>query len=347
MTDTPDWHAPDAPRDPGAPQDQPTMPPAPPPPPNADAKPGVIPLRPLGVGEILDGSISAMRRNPAVMLGVAAVVMAITLVISAVFQWLLYDRMNDVIGRGQNGAAVSEADVMAVLSSSIVLALVTVVVTVLARVFLTGFLTSAVGKAVVGKPAGFREVFADVRPRLLRLLGLTMVIVLVAMVWAVLVVLVALNSRGGGVVLMLLSIPLVIYVLIKISLATPALVLEHGKVFGSLGRSAQLVRGSWWRVFGIQLLAWLIAAVITLIVSLPFEYLAGGFESGFGDPMAPQYVPVTMTYVLLTSIGALIASTFVEPFVAGVTALLYIDRRMRTEGLDIELAQQAGVTPAQ
>src|SRR4051812_28812359 len=36
------------------------FPPAPPPPP----KPGIIALRPLGVGEILDGAISALRTYP-------------------------------------------------------------------------------------------------------------------------------------------------------------------------------------------------------------------------------------------------------------------------------------------
>ena len=43
-------------------------PPPPPPPP----KPGMIALRPLGVGEILDGSISAIRAHPRLMLGLSA-----------------------------------------------------------------------------------------------------------------------------------------------------------------------------------------------------------------------------------------------------------------------------------
>ena len=32
------------------------------------------------------------------------------------------------------------------------------------------------------------------------------------------------------------------------------------------------------------------------------------------------------------------------PFSAGVTSLLYIDRRMRREGLDLELTRAAGAT---
>src|SRR6266700_7483461 len=38
-------------------------------------KPGVIPLRPVSMGEILDGSIATIRRNPKATLGFTAVVM--------------------------------------------------------------------------------------------------------------------------------------------------------------------------------------------------------------------------------------------------------------------------------
>ena len=39
-------------------------------------KPGVVPLRPLGVGEILDGAISYIRRDPKTVLGVSALIAA-------------------------------------------------------------------------------------------------------------------------------------------------------------------------------------------------------------------------------------------------------------------------------
>jgi len=40
-------------------------------------KPGIIPLRPLGVGELLDGAISCIRRNPAITLLIGAAVVAV------------------------------------------------------------------------------------------------------------------------------------------------------------------------------------------------------------------------------------------------------------------------------
>src|SRR5690625_3212331 len=47
-------------------------------------KPGVIPLRPLGVGELLDGAITTIRKNPAATLGISAVVAVVTQVLSEI-----------------------------------------------------------------------------------------------------------------------------------------------------------------------------------------------------------------------------------------------------------------------
>src|SRR5207342_1500510 len=51
---------------------------APPPAP----KPGVIPLRPLSVGEILDGAIQCVRANPKIMLGLSATVVTVSQLLS-------------------------------------------------------------------------------------------------------------------------------------------------------------------------------------------------------------------------------------------------------------------------
>ncbi len=48
--------------------------------------------------------------------------------------------------------------------------------------------------------------------------------------------------------------------------------------------------------------------------------------------------------LLLIALGGVLATAVTAPFVAGAVALLYVDRRIRAEGLDIELARAAGVT---
>ena len=55
-----------------------------PPPAPLAPRPGVIPLRPLSLGEIYDGAFQVMRRNPGSMIGSAAIVGAFIAVVGAV-----------------------------------------------------------------------------------------------------------------------------------------------------------------------------------------------------------------------------------------------------------------------
>lgn len=101
--------------------------------------------------------------------------------------------------------------------------------------------------------------------------------------------------------------------------------------------------GSFWRVLGILLLATLIGWLITTIIGVPFSLGSGAF-SGLFDPQAG--VPQQSTGgLVLQSVGSVIAATIVTPFTALVTVVLYIDQRMRREGMDIELARAAGINP--
>jgi hypothetical protein len=87
------------------------------------------------------------------------------------------------------------------------------------------------------------------------------------------------------------------------------------------------------------LLAALIAGILAVIIGLPFEY----FGDGFASVTSTEPTSLSTKYLLLTTVGTIIASTITEPFAAAVTVLLYTDQRIRNEGLDIELARQAGV----
>jgi hypothetical protein len=180
-----------------------------------------------------------------------------------------------------------------------------------------------------------------VRPRLLPLLGLTLVYPLVIVLATAVVVVLALVAPPLAVVVVIAAIVVGIWLLVLFSLATPALVLENARVGQAFGRSRRLVRGSWWRIFGITLLAGVIAFVIALIITVPFEYLGDGFDTVTStEPVSP-----TTKYLVFSTIGGIIASTITEPFAAAVTVLLYTDQRMRREGMDIELARAAGMAP--
>ncbi|SFQ17228.1 Uncharacterised protein family (UPF0259) [Amycolatopsis arida] len=314
------------PPSPGAeqpPGDQYGVPSAPPPPqpgwgsPTGYGKPGVIPLRPLSLGEILDGSISTIRRHPGVILGFSVAVLAVTQLLNALVLTVFMDDFN--AAATQDPATLTQDQAWDAIGGMFSAAGITVVVSVLASTFLSGFLITVVGKAVLGRPVRFGEVWAEFRPMLLPLLGLTIVYTVIVTV---------------GLLLCLLP---GVWLYVLFSLATPALVLERGRIFQAMGRSRLLVQGSWWRIFGILLLALVISTVIAMIISLPFEFAGSG--ANMLSPSGPVY---TTAGIWLSALGGLVAGAITQPFVAGVTALVYVDQRMRKEGMDIELARAAG-----
>lgn len=316
MSDNGGWTNPDQPR-----SDLPHAPPAPlqPPPGGGYGKPGVIPLRPLSVGEILDGAVQTMRRHPALVFGISAIVAVIS---GALDLGLSYWLLSDFPNPAQLGPGATEQEQLQQLSQMFGRLLatvgVTLVVSLLIRTFMSGFITVVVGKAVLGRPVTLRDALAELRPRLLPLLGLTVLFTIIVTIASVFLIIPG------------------IWLWAMLSLAAPALVLERGGIRESLRRSWRLVSGTWWRVFGILLLAGIAAAIISMVIELPFG-VGLGLTTNAAD-LANQ----SFGSQLLSTLGGVVAQTIVGPFTAAATALLYVDQRMRKEGMDIQLARSAG-----
>jgi hypothetical protein len=323
MSETPGWSSPD--QHPNQPQQPPQPPPGSYSPPSAGPqptiKPGVIPLRPLAVGEIIDGAITTMRRYPKLIIGAAAVVAAITQILGLLVQLPFLDDLTTVVAQDPN--TLTQEQLVDQLGSSVLGflggAFISIVLVMIGTVFLSGFITVIVGHAVLGKPVTFAQAWEEFKPRLLPLLGATLLSGLVITIGLVLCIVPG------------------VWLWVLFALVTPALVLERCGVGAAFGRSKALVNGAWWRTFGILLLTVVIGWVISSIISLPFTLL-GSAGSSFTDPTAA----LSLGSLILSTIGAIIASTITLPFSSAVTVLVYVDRRMRSEGMDIELQRAAG-----
>ena len=66
-------------------------------------------------------------------------------------------------------------------------------------------------------------------------------------------------------------IALLVYLWTVLSFAPPLIVLERLGVFEAIARSVRLVKGDFWRVLGIRLLATIVASVVAGAVSIPFS----------------------------------------------------------------------------
>lgn len=319
------------------------------PPASPAPKPGVIPLRPLGLGEILDGAITYIRANPTVTLGLSAVVMTLTQLVQVPASYLYLDSLAQL----DQAASGSGADVAGVLSGGLAATLLGAVVNFVAVTLLTGMLIVVLSRAVLGRRTTLQEAWVAARPRLPGLLGLSVLTaLLLATALVVGIVPIVLAAVAGApvwvpVVLGLVTVPaaisLMIYLWVALALAPPGYVLEHIGVLAALSRSRRLVGPQWWRVFGILLLGTVIGAVISGIIGIPFALAAAAIDGAFTTAAAPA--PASLTALLIASIGTIIAGTITAPFTAGVAGLLYFDQRIRREAWDLELARAASGGP--
>uniref|UniRef100_UPI0004CC0792 glycerophosphoryl diester phosphodiesterase membrane domain-containing protein n=1 Tax=Streptomyces cellulosae TaxID=1968 RepID=UPI0004CC0792 len=314
------------------------------------AKPGVIPLRPLGVGEILDGAVSTMRTHWRTVLGISLTVAVFTEIVVILLQGLV---LNDTAGtEALNDPSASFDELSRAMGEAMLNSSVVFLISLIGTVAATALLTTVTSRAVLGKSVTIGEAWRDARPQVLKLFGLIILLPLIAIgvvfVGTLPGILLAVSGEGtGGIVLAVLgglgASVVALWLMIRFSLASPALMLEKQSIPRSMSRSVKLVRGSWWRIFGIQLLAGLIANIISALVVLPFTFLAAalggesvsGFLNGSGD--------LGWTFLIVSGIGSVIGSMITFPITAGVAVLLYVDQRIRREALDLELARAAGV----
>jgi hypothetical protein len=310
------------------------------------AKPGVIPLRPLGIGEILDGTVSTVRAHWRTVLGISLAVAVLTQTAETLGTLVWYPD-TAALESLQNNPAPAPEEVMTVFKSTFASALISSAVTgligILGTLVATAMLTIVVSRAVLGRSVSIGEAWREAKPQLFRLLGLLFLVplIIVAVIAVALLPGILLSVTGADQAGLLLALGalaaviIAIWIGVRFSLATPALMLEKQKVIASLRRSAKLIRGAWWRVFGIELLAGLLVLIVAAIIEIPTTLIAG---AATGDS------PTSWTLLTITGIGAVISSTVTLPFSAGVTVLLYVDQRIRREALDLELARAAGVT---
>jgi hypothetical protein len=318
---------------------------APPPP-----RPGVIPLLPLGVGELLDGAFTTIRRYPAATLGFAFGVMLVVEVIQVPTSYWLLHGVSGELTTNANGT-LNTTGLGDFIGRTTTLDLIVAAVTLIATSLLSGILAAIVGQGALGRPMSAGQAWQATRPLLGRLIGGTLLIaaigagiVLAGAVPGIVIAIagahvigLAVGFIGGGAAGIY-----ALYVTVAFTFTAPAIMLEKQGIVASMKRSRALIRGSWWRVFGIIVLVNIMAFVIAGIIESPFAALGGGFSGILSGDHQSQF---RFTALLLSGIGGLIGSTLVRPFSSGVIALLYLDRRMRAEALDLPL-QEAAANPS-
>ena len=303
---------------------------------DADATGAVrgVPFRPMSVSEMLDGAVSGIRRRPRTTLGLAVAISTVIQVTSSVAAYFFVgDEARD---------EVTPDVLLESLGAQAVLTLLGLVLSAFGILLVSGLVAPILGRELVGLPIAPRQAWRDARPRLGRLVG-TAAAVLGISVGALVVpvlpffALIAVDAHPAfGVLAAIIGFPtgicLMVWLYVLFVQAVPAVVLERRTVSGALRRAVTLSRGRWFRTCGTLLLALLVTVFMGFFaLRIPFLIVQLSF---FGDASGSG---ATMGALAVDTAGRIVSWSVVLPFDAGVISLLYMDRRMRREGFDLEL----------
>ena len=375
MTDSTSWQPPAGATPPPAPSPY-ASPAGPPPAVGATApgtppgwtpppKPGLIPLRPLTFGTLLGASFQVLRRNPRPTFGFALLVTGLIYVVGFGIMGFVAVAAFSRIQFSEGGGA--DADAIAAGSFGLVLvsALVPVGLAVVGSAILQGIVSLEVARGTLGEKLRLPGLWAAAKGRIGALIGWSAmiagaVILAIAVVSVGIGLLVAFGGVAGVVVAVLLgllfgalAVALAVWLGTKLALVPSVLMLERLTLRAALARSWSLTRGYFWKTFGIILLVSFIIQTITSVISFPLQIVAS-YGTVLIDPNGSQTGAIVAAVVvsLLSILFALVFGAIGAVVQGATPALLYIDIRMRKEGLDLELgrfveARQAGDTTVQ
>ena len=151
----------------------------------------------------------------------------------------------------------------------------------------------------------------------------------------------------GLLAITVIGIPFAIYFAVRWSFYAQAVLIEGTSVTHALRRSSELVKGTWWRVFGLVLAIFLLSFMIQVILQFSLLFAFGFTEvvSGEGGPqeMFERMFSPKLTawddlvvYVIQSCINFFVSSLILPLVPIGIT-LLYFDLRIRKEGFGTEL----------
>ncbi|MGD0858490.1 MAG: glycerophosphoryl diester phosphodiesterase membrane domain-containing protein [Terracidiphilus sp.] len=314
------------------------------------------PLRPSSLSEILDRAAQLYRSRFLVFLGISvfptALVLAVGCLIAPLYAWV-----------SSNGAG-SRAPWAEILAGLLLAGAVLVAIPVLlgATALAMAAMSHAVSRAYMGEKTTIRDAYKAVWRRgwhyvwLLILEGLIIGVAPMA-VWFGLLALTAYAAilaqdsglSGNSVAVIsgfpagLLTVALVCYVvwmLLRLSLAFPACVIENIGAWAAVKRSSRLSKGTKGRIFVLYLLAAVLTWILSIAIVLTLAIVVG--LTAYSLHLKQTQIDLVMgivAYAVAFGVQALI-----RPIYGIALTLFYYDQRIRQEGFDIEwMMQQAGL----
>ena len=265
------------------------------------------PLQPMSFVDILDGMFSIYRNHFRLFFGIIAV-------------YLVFGFVLDHVAMS---ALVGSAPI-----ASLMISILTSIVSYLISLLVTAGLIYASAQVYLGRDITSQAALKQGWRRFLPFLG-----------WSLLYYLVI-----GGLSITIIGIPFAIYFAVRWGLYSLPVLLEETTASIPFGHSSGLVKGTWWRVFGIMLAITMIVFMIVFILLTSFIVLVmvtGAEGATLLETLTRLFVSAPdetgwlfysgRTLIILTITGLIMPISTIGP------TLLYFDLRIRKEAFDIEM----------
>jgi hypothetical protein len=314
------------------------------------------PLRPWLPVDLLDNAARTISENKTIMLGLP--------VIAGIALTALQVGMTELtVPGGISGFFEAENPVTVGGAPLMIMYVVQLVLFTVAASMLSGIVALAAVRSQLGRRVGARELLRLVRPALPALAAVGIVqslaFVLLAAGWLLAVFGTAYGAESAGgsaaaglVALVLMAIGFLVAVIfgVRLSLAGTVVLLEgrHAPevglyiparvgVVGSLKRSWFLVKGRFWRVVGVMIFAGLVIYIVSNAMQLGLTLLIGAIAAWSGADGGSGATAAAIALGIGAGAATLLATIASLAFLAAVQALIYLDLRVRREGLDLWL----------
>jgi hypothetical protein len=255
-------------------------------------------LKPLDIGQTIDAALNLYTKNAVQLWQLVAIVIIPIEIVEVILRRVTLPS-DAVLRHGTfytHGSTTSTAITVAIVVSGLL--------GLFGQLLATGAVFKLQLDAYLGKPHEIRESFdfAFANHRLLSLLWIGIIATIMVVVGLILI------APG-------------VYLFVALSVAVPVLMLEGQRGMAAIGRSISLVSGRWWQTLGRLVIGLILYIVAYFII----DGIAGAITNNTTSP--------TLYEVVTGLVGALI-TILLAPFFAALINVIYIDLRVRKEGVD-------------
>ena len=275
-------------------------------------------LEPMGFAQFLDFIFSLYRSNFRLFAGICSVYFIYGAITITLFTLI-------VLSAGNSGASL-EFGLIDIVVASLIGAVV--------MLFVMGALSFAAAKTIAKEPITVGGSFKQVIRRFWPYLKGNVLNILVVLLLAITII----------------GIPFALFLFIRWVFYTATALFEEKGAVEALKRSSELVKGGWWRVFGMLLAVVLLIVVVQIAVMLTFSFIIGlmrfvtegwqlpsaSSDATWREILLETFVSEATLWESLRVLFNLLVTSLILPLGVIGNTLLYFDRRIRKEGYDIE-----------